>query len=95
MRAPVGLILQYDDAKTNVACSNDEGNAGNSNKGELPAVSKSYGGTANNRDDGLDDGTEGDTGQPADFLRSIAELGGKRASAVLFFIKIRNWEMAR
>jgi hypothetical protein len=90
--APVGLILQYDDAKANVAGSDDEGDADNGDEGELPAVSKSDGGTANNRDDGLDNGTESDTGQSADFLWSIAEVGGERASAVLLFVEIRNWE---
>ena len=95
MGAPVGLILQYDDAKANVTGSDDERDTGHGDKGELPAVSKSNGGTANNRNDGLDHSTECDTGQTADFLWSIAEVRGKRASAVLVYVEIRNWEAAR
>ena len=93
MGAPVGLILQYDHAKADVTGPDDEGDASNGDKGELPAVSKSDCGTADNRDDGLDHSTECDTGQPADFLWSIAEVGGKRASAVLVYVEIRNWEV--
>ncbi len=95
MGAPVGLILQYDDAKANVTGSNDEGDAGHGDKSKLPAVSKSNCGTANNRDDGLEHSTECDTGQPADFLWSITEVGGKRASAVLVYVEIPNWNATR
>lgn len=95
MGALVGLILQYDDAKTNVTGSDDERDARYGDKGELPAVSESDGGTANNRNDGLDHSTECDTGQTADFLWSIAEVRGKRASAVFVNVEIRNWQAAR
>jgi hypothetical protein len=92
MGPPVDLILQDDDTQTNVAGSNDERDARNTDEGELPAESKPDGGTANHGDNCLDDSTKSDTGQSADLLRSIAEASSQRASTVLVLVEVRNWK---
>lgn len=72
MCALVHLILQNDDTETDETGGEQYGGTGEGDKTNFPREYKPNDGPGDETSDGLNDGTEGDTGETVDLLRIVA-----------------------
>ena len=84
----VVLVLENDDAQTDVAGGHEERDASETNETDLPDEDKTEDDTENERRDGLDDRAEGDTGKTIDLLRTVGEVRHERAGVVLVAVEV-------
>lgn len=69
----VGLILEHNDAETDVSRRDEQRSAGNTDESNPPDENKTKDGTGNESRDTLNNGTESNSSKTVDLLRVIAE----------------------
>src|SRR5277367_2488740 len=84
----VRLILQDDDPQPDVSSRDDEWNTRDPHQGQLPSKGETDDTATNDRDNSLEDGTEGHTCQASNLLRILGETASEGTSRVLLLVKV-------